>query len=108
MGGHRVLVTLVAVRALPSRAMLVPGGVERLRFIEAEVKAVGAEIGRVLAERLPALQRVRGHLELAKLPELLIGKLHLDGKQGGMDPPSEPATEARRRRRVKTCHAVPT
>lgn len=63
-------------RAGPSELRL-PGGVERLQLVEAEVEAVGAEVGGLLAESLPALQGVRRHLELAQLPQLPIGKLHL-------------------------------
>ena len=59
---------LEAGRTPPSCGVPVPGGVERLRFVEAEVEAVGADIGGVLVESLPALQRIRRHLELAELP----------------------------------------
>lgn len=59
----------------------VPGGVEWLPFVQAEVQAVGAEVGGVLAEALRFLQRGLGGRQLAELPKLLVGKLQLGGSR---------------------------
>lgn len=60
----------------------VPGGVEGLPLVQAEVQAVSAEVGGVLAEALRFLQRGLGGWELAELAKLLVGEFQLGGRQG--------------------------
>lgn len=60
----------------------VPGGVERLQLVTAQVQTVGADVAGVLTEGVSALQGVSSHLGLAQLPELAVCKLHLAGREG--------------------------